>query len=47
MIERLEEKQLQIHIAFNYVSDDELDYATIEKKMKISLQRLIEKIESV
>lgn len=47
IIEKLEEKQLQIHIAFNYVSNDELDYATIEKKMKISLERLIDKIESV
>jgi ribonuclease P protein component len=47
IIDALNEKQLQIHVAFNYVSDDELDFATIEKKMKISLQRLIDKIESV
>jgi ribonuclease P protein component len=47
IIDKLEEKQLQLHVAFNYVSDDELDYATIEKKMKNSLQRLMDKIESV
>lgn len=47
IIDKLEEKQLQLHVAFNYVSDDELDYATIENKMKISLQRLIDKIEKV
>jgi len=47
ILEKLNEKQLQIHIAFNYVSDDELDYATREKKMKISLGRLIDKIEAL
>ena len=47
ILEKLNEKQLQIHIAFNYVSDDELDYATVEKKMKISLGRLIDKIEAL
>jgi ribonuclease P protein component len=44
LIDCLKEKDLQIHIAFNYVSDDELDFATIEKKMKLALQRLIEKV---
>jgi ribonuclease P protein component len=47
LIEKLEEKQLQVHIAFNYVSDDELDFATVEKKMKLSLQKLVDRIESV
>ncbi|MDD4969546.1 MAG: ribonuclease P protein component [Paludibacter sp.] len=47
IIDALNDKQLQIHVAFNYVSDDELDFATVEKKMKTSLQRLIDKIESV
>jgi len=47
LIEKLEEKQLQIHIAFNYVSDDVLDFATVEKKMKLSLEKLIAKIEGV
>ena len=47
LIEKLEEKQLQIHIAFNYVSDDVLDFDTVEKKMKLSLEKLIAKIEGV
>jgi len=34
LIDKLDEKQLQVHIAFNYVSDDELDFASIEKKNK-------------
>jgi ribonuclease P protein component len=41
---KLNEKELQIHLAFNYVSDEVLDFAQIEKKMKVALQRLIEKI---
>ena len=45
LIDKLDEKQLQVHIAFNYVSDDELDFASIEKKIKLSLQKLIDKIE--
>jgi len=40
LIVKLEEKQLQVHIAFNYVSDDELDFATVEKKMKLALEKL-------
>jgi ribonuclease P protein component len=47
MLAKLEERQLQIHIAFNYVSDDELDFASVEKKMKVALQRLIDKIETI
>jgi len=47
LTEKLVEKQLQIHIAFNYVSDDEMDYVSIEKKMKLALQKLADKIESV
>ena len=47
LTEKLMEKQLQIHIAFNYVSNDELDFVTIEKKMKVSLQRLIDKVELI
>ena len=45
LIDKLDEKQLQVHIAFNYVSDDELDFASIEKKIKLSLQKLIDKID--
>ena len=45
LIEKLIEKQMQIHIAFNYVSDEELDFAGIEKKMKLALQKLADKID--
>ncbi|NDP19619.1 MAG: ribonuclease P protein component [Paludibacter sp.] len=45
LIEKLNEKELQIQIAFNYVSDDELDFATVEKKMKLALQKIIDIIE--
>jgi ribonuclease P protein component len=45
LVEKLTENGKQIHIAFNYVSDEELDFATIEMKMKIALSRIIEKVE--
>lgn len=44
LVERLSEKGLQIHIAFNYVSDDILSFEQIENKMKVALHKLIEKI---
>ncbi len=47
LIDLLDEKQLQIHVAFNYVSDEELDFVTVEKKMKIALQKLMDKIKIV
>lgn len=37
-------KERHIQIAFNYVSDEELDFATIEKKMKQALLKIIEKL---
>ncbi|MDP4238220.1 MAG: ribonuclease P protein component [Bacteroidota bacterium] len=45
IIEKLMDKQLQIQLAFNYVSDEEMDFAMIEKKMKLSLQKLADKID--
>lgn len=44
LTEVLTTKELQMHIAFNYVSDEVMDYEQIEKKMKVALQRLIEKL---
>ena len=44
LTEKLNEKELQIHIAFNYVSDEEMDFATLEKKMKLTLIKLTEKV---
>ncbi len=46
LIDLLEEKQLHIHVAFNYVSDEELDFITVEKKMKIALQKLMHKLKA-
>ena len=46
MIDALNKKQLQIHLAFNYVADEELDFSSIEKKMKIAIQKLQVKIET-
>ena len=46
MIELLNKKHVQIHVAFNYVSDEELDFPFIEKKMKTALQKLQSKIET-
>jgi ribonuclease P protein component len=42
----LTENELQIHVAFNYVSDDIMEFAQLEKKMKVALQRLIDKINT-
>lgn len=47
LVEKLDAKQLQIHIAFNYVSDDELDFTTIDRKMKQALQKLSDKVETL
>jgi ribonuclease P protein component len=47
LIEKLEERELQIQIAFNYVSNDESDFVTVENKMKVALQKLLDKIEQV
>jgi len=46
LIDLLDEKQLQVHVAFNYVSDEELDFVTVEKKMKAALQKLMDKIKT-
>ena len=44
--EALDLKQLQLQVAFNYVSDEELDFETINKKMKSALQKLQSIIET-
>jgi ribonuclease P protein component len=45
LLEKLEAKQLQLHVAFNYVSNDLLDFEKIDRKMKIALQKIMEKID--
>lgn len=47
LVEKLNEKNVQIHLAFNYISDEELDFGTIEKKMKQAIQKLIERAEQL
>lgn len=47
LITLLEKSELKIDIAFNYVSDEEMDYIAIEKKMKLALSKLTEKIKLV
>jgi ribonuclease P protein component len=37
----------KLHLAFNYVSDDEMDLDAISKKMKIALEKLSAKINSL
>jgi ribonuclease P protein component len=45
LVAKMESKQLQLHIAFNYVSNDLLDFEKIERKMKIAIQKIIEKVD--
>lgn len=35
-----------IDVAFNYVSDEEADFATIQEKIKMALQRIADKIDA-
>lgn len=44
IIDVLEQYNLQLDISFNYVSDDEMDFLSIEKKMKVALKRIEEYI---
>jgi ribonuclease P protein component len=44
LTEKLIEKELQIHIAFSYVSDEEMNFANVEKKMKVTLEKLTEMV---
>lgn len=44
-IDMLIENNLQLQLAFNYISDEELDFITIEKKMKVALKRIQEIIK--
>ncbi|HLP05488.1 MAG TPA: ribonuclease P protein component [Paludibacter sp.] len=36
---------LKVMVAFNYVADQELDFQSIEKKMKQALQKIADKID--
>jgi len=41
----IEQKDLQIAVAFLYISSDEMDYHNIEEGMKKAIQKLVAKIE--
>lgn len=45
LVEDARKNDLQIHLSFNYVSNDEVDFETMDKKMKSTLQRLTEMIQ--
>jgi ribonuclease P protein component len=47
LVQNLDEKGLQMHVAFNYVADEKLNFDAFEKKMKLSLQKLQAKIEPI
>lgn len=38
------EKNISLQIAFNYVSDEEMDFKTIESKMIVALQKIENKL---
>jgi len=44
LVEKLNQSLVHMDIAFNYISDEEMDFQAIEKKMKVALNRLIEKL---
>jgi len=46
LINILSENNMNIYISFNYVSDEESDFATIEQKIKAALLKITEKINS-
>ncbi|WP_462319181.1 ribonuclease P protein component [Marinilabilia sp.] len=41
----IDQKDLQLAVAFLYISSDEMDYQTIEKGMKKAIDKLVAKIE--
>jgi len=45
LIDCLANKNVQLQIAFNYISNDELDFLTIDKKMKSAMGKLIDKLD--
>lgn len=41
----VKEKELYLHIAFNYVSDAEMEFAIINEKINLALQKISRKID--
>lgn len=44
LAEKCIEKNFAVQVAFNYVSDDEMDFKAIQSKMQLALQRIADKI---
>ena len=44
LTEKCIEKDIAVQVAFNYVSNDEMDFAAIQSKMQVALQRIADKI---
>ena len=44
LTEKCIEKIFAVQVAFNYVSDDEMDFKAIQSKMQLALQRIADKI---
>jgi ribonuclease P protein component len=44
LIESVSSQGKKIHLSFNYVSDELMDFETINKKMQLALDKLIKKI---
>lgn len=44
LTEKCIEKNFAVQVAFNYVSDDEMDFKAIQSKMQLALQRIADKI---
>lgn len=47
LIHALTDKNLQMHVSFQYVSDEELPFSYIEKKMQAALDKLKSKTEAL
>ena len=46
LISILESELSLLKVSFQYISDEELDFETVEKKMKVALQKLIDKVQN-
>ena len=40
----IEQKDYSLHLSFNYIASEKLDYITVEKKLKEAIEKLIERL---
>lgn len=45
LINKCLSSNIHLDIAFNYVSDEEVDFATVQQKIQMALQKIADKIE--